>query len=226
MAKQKIKENSFEAGTAGSSGVVNYSVGYGTPAGGNITQSPSKFSSSEKGTTHFVPNTSSGSATLPTLPDRPDRVGNNQGMNGKDVLSPYGISAQQDGNTPLDPDKQYDTQVDQIFTKKQTPSPDEIMSALQYELGNMVCKDKAIAKQTVLQNLRTDPLFYSRLNMLNIDDDKMKVDESTFSKTKAVLDQMVAAKQKSVAVANTPEISKIFKELADRRFSHRKDVSS
>ena len=219
MAKQKIKENSFEAGTAGSSGVVNYSVGYGTPAGGNITQNPSSFSSSEKGTTHFIPNTSSGSATLPTLPDRPDRVGNNQGMNGKDVLSPSGISAQQAGNTPLDPDKQYDPQVDQLFQKKQTPSTDEIMSGLQFELSNMVCKDKAIAKQTVLQNLKKNPFFYSRLNMLNIDDDKMKVDESsTFSKTKNVLDEMIENKKKSVANAATPELNKIFKELTNKRF--------
>ena len=70
------------------------------------------------------------------------------------------------------------------------------MSALQYELSQMVKKDKAIAKQTVLKNLKTDPHYYSRLNMLNIDDKKMKVDESTFSKTKAVLDEMIAEKQK------------------------------
>ena len=62
------------------------------------------------------------------------------------------------------------------------------MSALQYELSNMVKKDKTIAKQTVLKNLKTDPHYYSRLNMLNIDDKKMKVDEETlFLKQKLFL---------------------------------------
>ena len=52
------------------------------------------------------------------------------------------------------------------------------MSALQYELSNMTKKDKTIAKQQVLKNMKQDPHYYSRLNMLNIDDEKMKVDES------------------------------------------------
>ena len=69
------------------------------------------------------------------------------------------------------------------------------MSALQYELSIMVKKDKAIAKQIVLKNMKDDPHYYSRLNMLNIDDEKMKVDEgkkdTTFSKTKVVLDEMI-----------------------------------
>jgi hypothetical protein len=99
------------------------------------------------------------------------------------------------------------------------------MSALQYELGNMVKKDKMIAKQTVLKNMKTDPHYYSRLDMLNIDDKKMKVtekvNEDTFSKTKAVLDEMIANKQKSVAIANTPEISEIFKDLYNKRRSIR-----
>ena len=120
---------------------------------------------------------------------------------------------------PLDPNKQYDSQVDQLFKgKKQTPSPDEIMSALQYELSKMVKKDKAIAKQQVLKNLKTNPHYYSRLDMLNIDDKDMKVDEnSTFEKTKAVLDEMIATRKKNVAVANTPEITEIFKDLTNRR---------
>jgi hypothetical protein len=95
----------------------------------------------------------------------------------------------------------------------------------------MVKKDKTIAKQIVLKNMRGDPHYYSNLDMLNIDDDKMKVDEavvkeqtklvdqSTFEKTKALLDSMVADRQKKIAVANTPEINKIFKDLTDRRFS-------
>ena len=230
--KKKLLENSFEGAPGGGSGTLNYGQQYGTPGGGNITQNPSNFSSSDKTTDHFQPNTPSGSA-VPTMPDRPDRVGRNGGSGiktgyehgGKIVKmddspkSPAAASDDAQAGKPLNPDQQFDPQVDQLFKgKKQTPSPDEIMSALQYELSNMVKKDKTIAKQQVLKNMKTDPHYYSRLNMLNIDDKNMKVDETTtFSKTKAVLDEMIAAKQKSVAKADTPEISQIFKDLTDKR---------
>jgi hypothetical protein len=221
MAKRTVQENSFEGAPGGGSGTLNYQTGYGTPSGGNTTQNPSHFSSSDKTTNHFAPNTASGSA-VPKMPDQPDRKGNSGGNLGGTV-SPAAQAEKLASEKPLDPDKQYDGQVDQIFQKKQTPSPDEIMSALQYELSNMVKKDKTIAKQQVLKNLKTNPHYYSRLDMLNIDDDKMKVDEdnSTFSKTKAVLDEMIASRKKSVAIANTPEITEIFKDLTDRRLARK-----
>ena len=231
MAKRTVQENSFEGAPGGGSGTLNYQTGYGTPSGGNVTQNPSNFASSDKTTDHFQPNTPSGSAVA-SMPDRPDRVGKNGNsgiktgyeQGGKIVklddkpTSPAGAADNAQAGKPLNPDQQFDPQVDQLFKgKKQTPSPDEIMSALQYELSNMVKKDKTIAKQQVLKNLKTDPHYYSRLNMLNIDDKNMKVDETTFSKTKAVLDEMIANKRKSVAKADTPEINQIFKDLSDKR---------
>lgn len=45
------------------------------------------------------------------------------------------------------------------------------------------------------------------------------VDQSTFEKTKALLDSMIIDRQKNVAVANTPEINKIFKDLSDKRLA-------
>jgi hypothetical protein len=220
MAKQTVKENSFEGAPGGGAGTLNYSTGYGTPAGGNYSQNPASFSASDKTVTHFIPNTPSGSA-IPIMPDRPDRVGNNQGMIGNKVINKAGASDNAQADRPLNPDQEFDPKVDQLFKgKRQTPSPDEVMSAIQYELGNMVKKDKTIAKQQVLKHLKSDPHYYSRLDMLNIDDKKMKVDEdnSTFSKTKAVLDEMIANKQKSVAIAATPEINQIFKDLRDKRY--------
>jgi hypothetical protein len=220
MAKRTVQENSFEGAPGGGSGTLNYQTGYGTPSGGNTTQNPSHFSSSDKTTNHFTPNTASGSA-VPKMPDRPDTHGNNSGLGGN--VSPAANAEKLASEKPLNPDKQYDGEVDQIFQKKQTPSPDEIMSALQYELSNMVKKDKTIAKQQVLKNLKQNPHYYSRLDMLNIDDKKMKVDEdtSTFSKTKAVLDEMIANRKKNVAVANTPEITEIFKDLSDKRLARK-----
>lgn len=214
-----IHENSFEGAPGGSAGTLNYSTGWGTPSGGNITQNPDKFSSSDKTTNHFEPNTESGSA-VPRLPDRPDRVSKN--VISMDKKSPSGNANDMQANKPLDPTKEFDPQVDQIFKKKQTPSPDEIMSALQYELNNMTKKDKVIAKQIVLKNLKQDPHYYSRLHMLNIDDKDMKVDESkktTFDKTKSVLDEMIAARKKTSAIADTPELNQIFKDLYAKRRS-------
>ena len=245
VIKRIIRENSFEGAPGGDSGTLNYQTGYGTPSGGNTTQNSSHFSSSEKTTDHFHPNTASGSA-VPNMPDRPDKDGQGNTIKtgypdgkivdtssddntkdgegiagqkmGNKIMSPAAATDKAQSEKPLNPDQKFDPQVDQLFKgKKQTPSPDEIMSALQYELSQMVKKDKAIAKQTVLKNLKTDPHYYSRLNMLNIDDKKMKVDESTFAKTKAVLDEMIAAKKKSVAITATPEIDKIFKDLYDKR---------
>lgn len=230
--KKKISENSFEAGLSGTGGTSNYSTGYGTPSGGNVTQSPDKFSSSDKTTTHFAANTVSGSA-LPKLPDSPNRVPTNRAMadpsnKNKENMGKSGITAAGDFSNaqldkPLDPDKQFDPEVDKLFhDKKNTPSPDDIMSALQYELGRMVKKDKTIAKQVVLKNLQRDPQFYSRLHMLNIDDKTMQVDEcSTFSKTKSLLDAMVAERQKNRPVAESKEISDIFRDLSNKRKSYR-----
>jgi len=233
MAKDIIiVENSFE-GSPGGFGNMNYGGSYGTT--NSSTQDPSKFSSSDKTTNHMDSNTESTSSAMMQQPDRADRIGRNSNtvsttpdtgdtvkIPKPNTVSPDTQGDVQKSQKPLDPDKELDPKVDQLFQKKQTPSPDEIMSALQYELGNMVKKDKFIAKQTVLKNMKNDPHYYSRLDMLNIDDKKMKVDESstnmdTFSKTKSVLDEMVAERKKTASRAATPELNQIFKDLADRR---------
>ena len=231
MANDIIIENSFE-GAPGGFGTMNYGNTYGTP--NYSSQDPSKFSSSDKTTNHMDSNTESTSSAMMQPPDRPDRIGRNSNtisttpdtgdtvhIPKPNTVSPDTQGDVQKSQKPLDPDKQLDPKVDQLFQKKQTPSPDEIMSALQYELGNMVKKDKFIAKQTVLKNMKNDPHYYSRLDMLNIDDKKMKVDESqnkdTFSKTKAVLDEMIESRKKTAARAATPELNQIFKDLANRR---------
>lgn len=234
--RRDISENSFE-GSPGGSGTMNYQTPYGTPGGGNYTQNPSHFAGSDQSEDHFEPNTQSGSA-LPKFPNRPDVVNQSptQPVDRLDTTtSPDAQAEKMKSEKPLDPTKEFNPQVDQLFQKKNTPSPDEVMMGLQYELNNMVKKDKAIAKQMVLNNLKKDDHYYSRLQNLNIDDDKMKVDEnlmnenkqtklvdqSTFDKTKAVLDEMIAARQKNVAVANTPEINQIFKDLSDKRQARR-----
>ena len=53
-----------------------------------------------------------------------------------------------------------------------------------------------------------------------------KIKETTFSKTKAVLDEMIAERKKNVSVADTPELRKIFQDLYDKRNAVKKESQS
>jgi len=185
---ENLKENSFDGAPGGSSGTLSYGTPYGTPGGGNVTQNPNSFSAYEKGTNHM-----------------------NNDASGSQHVNP-GIQP------PLGPDSaSLNNQVNQLFTKKVTPSPDEIMMAINYELNNMVKRDKSMAKQKVLNNLKIDPLYYSRLQMLNIDDDKMKLQEETVK----LLDKMIIERKKKLQ--RTPQsicdiIQEKQKEKQERRY--------
>lgn len=60
-----------------------------------------------------------------------------------------------------------------IYAKRETPTPDEVVAGIKHEMGQQIKKDKAMAKKAVLDNLKKDPKFYSGLKMLNITDDDM-----------------------------------------------------
>lgn len=191
-------------------------VGYGSggklPSNGkSVTDFPSDEDGS--GSEDYYPNGG---------PDTDNETNPNNSPTGdREKPSKGGMYQNAVANKNANPDnKEFDKDVDQMFQKKITPTPDELLSALQYELNNMVKKDKYIAKSIVLKNLKDDPKYYTRLNMLNIDDDKMKVDESQIAKTKAVLDTMIAERQarsQAQVLGESPEINAIFKELRDRR---------
>ena len=120
---------------------------------------------------------------------------------------------------------QYDTAIDQLYQKPVTPSPDEVLTGLKYELQNMIKKDKSRAKELVLNNLKQDPHFYGRLGMLGInDDDMMNVnppqpqtqgttnEEQQMMERLKILNEMIKAKGKK---AETPQSYK--DALADTR---------
>ena len=256
-----IKENTFEAPGVGS---LNYGQQYGTPGGAGTSQEPSKFSSSDKTVNHMNNQEGTGSAAVPTMPERSkesptNHIGGNMGNDQKEkgdgstggqqsafpktdrksssgaLISPAAMADKAASEVPLNPDQELSPKVDRLFQKKDTPSPDEILVGLQYELGNQVKKDKYIAKQTVLKNLRKDPKYYSSLKSLNISDEDMTIDEtimkenksklvnqSTFEKTKALLDSMITDRRKNVAIADTPEITEIFKDLTNKRMMGRR----
>jgi hypothetical protein len=167
MSKERtsVKENAFDMGIAGTSGAMDYSAGFGTPASPDASQDPSSFSGRKA-----LGNTSN------TAMDAP--------------ASPTDINAD----------------IDQIYSKSVTPSPDEVMTGMKHELHNMIKKDKGKAKELVIANLKKDPHFYGKLGMLNIDDKNMmnesrtkmtNPDEQMAERIK-VLSQMLAAKGKKV----------------------------
>lgn len=102
-----------------------------------------------------------------------------------------------------------------IYAKKDTPTPDEIVAGIKYELGQQIKKDKYKAKQAVLTNLKKDPHFYSGLKMLNIDDESMvnNMSEEKKHPNDAPLREKVEVK--------SDETKKIFEEMAvakDQKF--------
>lgn len=75
-------------------------------------------------------------------------------------FAPYG------GKDPWD----YVKDVEQI---KYKVTPDEIIMGIDYEMKKLVLKDKQVAKQKVVNNLKKDPKYYSKLHMLGVyPDDK------------------------------------------------------
>ena len=96
--------------------------------------------------------------------------------------------------------------VDAIYAKRDTPTPDDIVTGIKFEIGQQNKKDKALAKQLVLTNLRKDPHYYRDLKMMNIDD-------------KSMVDNMTESKHPNDAPAHTKvtpniqETKKIFAEM-------------
>ena len=65
-----------------------------------------------------------------------------------------------------------------IDSVKNKVTPDEVLCGLEYELKRMFYKNKSHAKQMVVDNLKKDPKYYSKLHMLNINDEFIKENTS------------------------------------------------
>jgi len=57
---------------------------------------------------------------------------------------------------------------------KNVVTPDEVLAGMQYELKKMVFKRKDTAKQLVVANLKKDPKFYSKLHMMQVDENGVR----------------------------------------------------
>jgi hypothetical protein len=104
--------------------------------------------------------------------------------------------------------------LDALYAKKDVPSPDEVASGLKYELSNMTKKDKALAKEKVLTNLRKDPHYYGKLNHLNIDDKTM--DMSPQAATDKIF-QDIAEQRGTKKFAVNKGISDIIAEMRQKK---------
>ncbi len=113
--------------------------------------------------------------------------------------------------------------VDRLFNLKEKPTIDDIMCGIQYELQNMVTKDKRIAKERVIDNLKKHGAkFYTKLGMLNINDKNMDV-TPVMQERIDVLNQMVAEKQSKRADFKLNDaIQNILQEKRDQK-SYRAD---
>ena len=94
-------------------------------------------------------------------------------VNAKDSMSKITPFGPYTGQNPRD----YVGDVEKI---KYKVTPDEVIMGIDYEMKKLVLKDKQVAKQNVVNNLKKDPQYYSKLHMLDIQDgeDKKKSDET------------------------------------------------
>lgn len=76
-------------------------------------------------------------------------------------ISPFGPYT---GQNPRD----YVGDVEKI---KYKVTPDEVIMGIDYEMKKLVLKDKQVAKQNVVNNLKKDPQYYSKLRMLGVDEE-------------------------------------------------------
>ena len=127
-----------------------------------------------------------------------------------------------DGKSTYDPE-QYEKDVDVI---KDKVTPDEIMAGLQYELKKQVFKRKDVCKELVVRNLKNDPKYYSKLHMLNIDDNDNIPVSPSFTAPQSVSQpyNLKATPQEEAIDYRTPqekEIAKIIKEMAQAKHEKR-----
>lgn len=83
--------------------------------------------------------------------------------------------------------------VKDIENIKDKVTPDEVVMGIKYEMKKQVVPDKNKAKFVVVNNLKKDPKYYSRLHMLGID-----VDE----KDEAIMEVLTSLKARKYSQKN------------------------
>ena len=112
----------------------------------------------------------------------------------------------------------FDKDVEQLFADKEKPTIDDVMAGMQYELQNMIRKDKRVAKERVIDNMKKHgPKYYTKLHMLNIDDTDVTPE---MQERVSVLNKMVAEKQeKRKDLKLNDAIQDILREKREKKFA-------
>lgn len=100
----------------------------------------------------------------PDVVQDPSKYGsllNKANLTAKQTQATISPMAPYNGKDPWD----YVKDVEQI---KYKVTPDEIIMGIDYEMKKLVLKDKQVAKQKVVNNLKKDPKYYSKLHMLGV----------------------------------------------------------
>jgi hypothetical protein len=107
--------------------------------------------------------------------------------------------------------------VEQLFKQKEKPTIDDIMAGMQYELQRMIKKDKRVAKERVIDNMKKHGAkYYTQLDMLNIDDKEM---EPEIQERINIINQMISEKQeKRKDFKLNDEIQNILREKQEQKF--------
>lgn len=162
-------------------------------------------------------NPSLGTYSSPNVTQNPEHFANSSGN------KYYNQDSEGQHDPALDnPSGSLNNDINQLFMAKETPTPDEVLAGLEFEMSNMVHKDKRAAKQVVITNLKKDPKFYSSLKMLNIDDKDMNINENV-SETKKVLDKMIKDRKDQQPEPNQA-ILDILKEKRDKKLNRMDDL--
>jgi hypothetical protein len=100
----------------------------------------------------------------PDVVQDPSKYGsllNRANLTAKQTQATISPMAPYHGKDPWD----YVKDIEQI---KYKVTPDEIIMGIDYEMKKLVLKDKQVAKQKVVNNLKKDPKYYSKLHMLGV----------------------------------------------------------
>lgn len=111
--------------------------------------------------------------------------------------------------------------VGQMMTKKDVPTVDDVLAGVDWELSQMVVKNKALAKERVIANLKKNPHYYSDLDQLNINMDKTPEEltkEKQMTERKKIFQELLDTKPKREV---SPELGEVMKKMWDEKQKRR-----
>ena len=121
-------------------------------------------------------------------------------------------------NKPMADPAKFEKEVEDIKTKV---TPDEVIAGIQYELKKMVYKRKDLAKILVVSNLKKDPKYYSKLHMLNIDDDDNEPAQAPFIPTQNPYQSEPVVQYQDYRTDGEKAIAEIMREMAQKKHEKR-----